>query len=309
MKITTLDNLRTNDLGCDVSYIAATTLAILNNNFDTLIKLDVSAKTAEHDLPEAVDVPENFLMAIVLREDAGLPVRKGFSAYYVVAKPHTNLAGTSTFVTEEYVAEDFEGLDYADAKEATKAICCCYTAAFWDYVKDSSKLKVLTVDSQVGHDSLRYGIDPDNLGYEVVVKGGTMLSFNTGWFGAGWSNEISTRLHLPDRLAGFASNHGLQGVLDGVRDIINSAVPFENLVDDNIDIYEVRDFINRTLEMHQHSLLCNGTTSPFKDAWWFYVDGGDYEPVEVLIRPILREGLRGNIQTFVHHTSMKFSEQ
>ena len=70
-------------------------------------------------------------------------------------------------------------------------------------------------------------------------------------------------------------------------------------VDDDIDIYEVRDFINRTLEMHQHSLLCSGTTSPFKDAWWFYVDGDDYEPVEVLIRPILREGLA------VQHTDLR----
>ena len=292
MKITTLDNLRTNDLGCDVSYIAATTLAILNNNFDTLIKLDVSAKTAEHDLPEAVDVPENFLMAIVLREDAGLPVRKGFSAYYVVAKPHTNLAGTSTFVTEEYVAEDFEGLDYADAKEATKAICCCYSAAFWDYVKDSSKLKVLTVDSQVGHDSLRYGIDPDNLGYKIVIKGGTLLSFQPGWFGAGWLNEVSVRLHLPDRAKDSNSNEYLHGVVNGVRDVIKAAVPYENLANDDIDIVDISEYINKTLENYQQVLLSSGTTSPFKDAWWFYVDGEDYEPVEITIKPILRDALR-----------------
>lgn len=292
MKITTLDNLRTNDLGCDVSYIAATTLAILNNNFDTLIKLDVSAKTAEHDLPEAVDVPENFLMAIVLREDAGLPVRKGFSAYYVVAKPHTNLAGTSTFVTEEYVAEDFEGLDYADAKEATKAICCCYSAAFWDYVKDSSKLKVLTVDSQVGHDSLRYGIDPDNLGYKIVIKGGTLLSFQPGWFGAGWLNEVSVRLHLPDRAKDSNSNEYLHDVVNGVRDVIKAAVPYENLANDDIDIVDISEYINKTLENYQQVLLSSGTTSPFKDAWWFYVDGEDYEPVEITIKPILRDALR-----------------
>lgn len=292
MKITTLDNLRTNDLGCDVSYIAATTLAILNNNFDTLIKLDVSAKTAEHDLPEAVDVPENFLMAIVLREDAGLPVRKGFSAYYVVAKPHTNLAGTSTFVTEEYVAEDFEGLDYADAKEATKAICCCYSAAFWDYVKDSSKLKVLTVDSQVGHDSLRYGIDPDNLGYKIVIKGGTLLSFQPGWFGAGWLNEVSVRLHLPDRAKDSNSNEYLHDVVNGVREVIKAAVPYENLANDDIDIVDISEYINKTLENYQQVLLSSGTTSPFKDAWWFYVDGEDYEPVEITIKPILRDALR-----------------
>lgn len=292
MKITTLDNLRTNDLGCDVSYIAATTLAILNNNFDTLIKLDVSAKTAEHDLPEAVDVPENFLMAIVLREDAGLPVRKGFSAYYVVAKPHTNLAGTSTFVTEEYVAEDFEDLDYADAKEATKAICCCYSAAFWDYVKDSSKLKVLTVDSQVGHDSLRYGIDPDNLGYKIVIKGGTLLSFQPGWFGAGWLNEVSVRLHLPDRAKDSNSNEYLHDVVNGVRDVIKAAVPYENLANDDIDIVDISEYINKTLENYQQVLLSSGTTSPFKDAWWFYVDGEDYEPVEITIKPILRDALR-----------------
>jgi hypothetical protein len=265
--------------------------------------------TAIYQLPEAVDIPENFLLAIVLREDRGVPERKGFSAYYVVAKKHIHVAKTETYLTEEYVAEDFEGLSYEASVLATKALCRNYSAAFWDHTKASSKVKVLHTNAPYGHDSLRYGIDPDNLGYEVVVKGGTMLSFNTGWFGTGWSNEISTRLHLPDRTAGFASNAQLQGVLDGVREIINSAVPFENLVDDNIDIYEVRDFINKTLEMHQHSLLCNGTTSPFKDAWWFYVDGEDYEPVEVLIRPILREGLRDNIQTFVHHTSMKFSEQ
>ena len=311
MKITTLAQITGDDKSvlAEHPWLQYDTLALLVKNHVELGLVDGSTMTATYQLPEAVDIPENFLLAIVLREDRGVPERKGFSAYYVVAKKHIHVANTETYLTEEYVAEDFEGLSYEASVLATKALCRNYSAAFWDHTKPSSKLKVLYTNAEYEYNSFRYGIDPDNLGYEVVVKGGTMLSFNTGWFGTGWSNEISTRLYLPDRLAGFASNTQLQGVLDGVREIINSAVPYENLADDNIDIYEVRDFINKTLEMHQHSLLCKGTTSPFKDAWWFYVDGDDYEPVEVLIRPILREALRDNTQAFVHHTSMKFSEQ
>lgn len=297
MKITTLDNLRTNALGRDinddVSYIPAATMAVLKANYDAVITADGQVKRAEHDLPEAVDTAENFLMAILLREDGGLPVRKGFSAYYVVAKPHTTFAGTKTFYTEEYIAEDFEGLDYAAAVEATKAICCCYSAAFWDYVKGSSKLKVLTTDSQVGHDSLRYGIDPDNLGYEIVIKGGTLLSFHPGWFGAGWLNEVSVRLHLPDRAKDTQSNEYLHGVLNGVRDVIKAAVPYENLANDDIDIADISDYINKTLENYQQALLTSGTTTPFKNSWWFYVEGDNYEPVEIIIRPVLRDALRG----------------